>query len=74
MSSKSTKSAPKISYEELALTWYAIFDSLEHVENADLRANMTSKAFTELLPQVGWTLPEWHSAVDRELQKKKKRS
>lgn len=64
----------KISYDELHSTWWAIHRCLEGTFTKEIQKYMTTKAFTELLPQCGWTVKEWNEETELRKKKKKERS
>ena len=51
----------RLSYDELSLAWRAIHKSLATIADEKLRLTATSRAFSEMLPRVGWTLKEWNA-------------
>ncbi len=64
----------KIPYEELNSTWWTIHKSLEGKFEKDIQRYVTTKAFTELLPQCGWTVKEWNEETERRKKKTKSRT
>lgn len=63
--SKPNSIKKKIGYDELSMTWRAIYQSLSHIDDEKLRQYKTSLAFTQLLHQVGWTLEEWNDKTKK---------